>query len=182
MHIETLRKFYNPDRLTQVDQDFLSFEEDMIAADDLQTISDLVDIQASGLANPHNSVLLYVTGITNQFDFTKGRSDTIDGTPPDIDIDFDAHMSSCHKIRAGHIVQLAWGCAYADAGERIFCGHTCCQRNQSLVRVRSYVKFTELDAHVGAQITQSYRYIGLLELDMQQGLGVHLSLTHLRFT
>ena len=40
--------------------------------------------------NIHNSIILYCVGLTDEFDFSKARCDTIDGSPPDIDIDFDA--------------------------------------------------------------------------------------------
>ena len=42
------------------------------------------------LSNPHNSIILYITGLSDNFNFTKERSDTIGGSPPDIDIDHDA--------------------------------------------------------------------------------------------
>ena len=76
-----------------VDEDFLVFEEEMISPRDQDLISSLLsnsDKEKIKTDNPYNSIILYVTGITDTFDFSKARSDTIGGSPPDIDIDFDA--------------------------------------------------------------------------------------------
>lgn len=88
------------ERINQVDPDFLEFEIKMSSLKDLQMISDCLyaaanlqdeNIQLPIFAdNPHNSILLYTTGLTDEFDFLKARSNTIDGSPPDIDIDHDA--------------------------------------------------------------------------------------------
>lgn len=88
-----IKTFYISERHNTVDKDFLEFEEDMISDKDQETILSLLKNTSSKLAkldNPHNSIILYITGITDIFDFAKGRSDTIGGSPPDIDIDFDA--------------------------------------------------------------------------------------------
>lgn len=94
-------------RLNQVDADYLEFEIKMMTIEDLDKISACLftlknpaginlqgqDINASTVVfenNPHNSILLYITGLTNEFDLIKARADTIDGSPPDIDIDHDA--------------------------------------------------------------------------------------------
>ena len=91
--MKELSKFYLSDRLTKVDQDFLSYEEEMINDRDKSVILDLLynnETTPIKLENPHNSILLYLCGLTDKFDFAKARSDTIGGSPPDIDIDFDA--------------------------------------------------------------------------------------------
>lgn len=86
----------NEDRFSTVDQDYLEYEVTMASDQDLQRIVNLLTekhIQSNEwtqLNNPHNSILLYITGLTDQFNFTKSRSDMIGGAPPDIDIDHDA--------------------------------------------------------------------------------------------
>lgn len=91
-----IKKHYIENRLSTVDSDFLSFEENMVSSEDLNTIHDLLRLREKNpnykysLPNPHNSILLYVCGITDEFDFQKQRSDFIGGSPPDIDIDHDA--------------------------------------------------------------------------------------------
>ena len=76
------------DRLNSVDQDYLEYEVTMISDQDLTRICDSINVDK--FPNPHNSILLYVTGLTDDFDFEKSRSDMIGGAPPDIDIDHDA--------------------------------------------------------------------------------------------
>ena len=96
---QKLRHIHNyllDDRISTVDQDYLEYEVTMASDLDLQRIVDLLREKQCGspawsqLENPHNSILLYITGLTDQFDFTKSRSDMIGGAPPDIDIDHDA--------------------------------------------------------------------------------------------
>lgn len=84
--IDTLRKTYIDQRLVDIDPDFLEFEEQMISEEDIKLI---LALKPSSVPNPHNSILLFVTGKTNQFDFIKARADTIDGASPDIDLDVD---------------------------------------------------------------------------------------------
>lgn len=82
--IEKLREKYNPIRIQEVDSDFLEFEEQMAKAKDLELMIQFLDSGSSvALPNPHNSILLYILGITDEFDFQKGRSNTVGGTPPD---------------------------------------------------------------------------------------------------
>lgn len=81
-----LQKYYLRDRLRQVDKDFLEFEESNIDPKDIELMMQCIEKKCK-LSNPHNSILLYLTGITNQFDFKKGRSDNYGGTSPDIDLD-----------------------------------------------------------------------------------------------
>lgn len=90
--IDKIKKHYIQERLLSIDKDFLAYEEDFISQEDLETIISLLDPKSnlSTIPNPANSVMLYCLGLTNDFDFEKARCDTIDGSPPDIDIDFDA--------------------------------------------------------------------------------------------
>lgn len=86
-----LKNFYIRDRLCKIDSDFLSYEEDFISQEDLQAIITLLEQESlSKIKNIHNSIILYITGLSDEFDFVKARCDTINGSPPDIDIDFDA--------------------------------------------------------------------------------------------
>jgi DNA polymerase-3 subunit alpha len=63
----------------------------MISNIDKERILKLLNLNnKSEIPNPHNSIILYVTGLSNQFDYEKGRSNSIGGSPPDIDIDHDA--------------------------------------------------------------------------------------------
>jgi len=89
--IDKIKKHYLKKRLETVDKDFLVFEENMILEEDINYLKTLLDCKDEvKLLNPHNSIILYLCGLTNQFDFIKGRSDTTGGSPPDIDIDHDA--------------------------------------------------------------------------------------------
>lgn len=88
--ISSLRAHYCPNRLETIDADFLSFEEDLSALEDLQRILDVSGTDAHFKCNPHNSIILYITGLTDDFDVHKARADTRGGSPPDIDIDFEA--------------------------------------------------------------------------------------------
>ena len=89
--MNNLNNFYIKERLSQIDPDFLEYEQDFISKDDLELIITLLNTKSKvKLANPHNSIILYCLGLTDEFDFSKARSNTIDGSPPDIDIDFDA--------------------------------------------------------------------------------------------
>ncbi len=89
--LKKLKNLYIRDRLCKIDKDFLSYEEDFISNGDLSSILSLLQDKSNPkLPNPHNSILLYITGISDEFNFEKARCDTIDGSPPDIDIDFDA--------------------------------------------------------------------------------------------
>ena len=89
--MKNIKTNYIKKRLNQVDSEFLSFEESMISSKDLDTILALIDSPKKvSLPNPHNSIILYICGLTNEFDFEKARADTVGGSPPDIDIDHDA--------------------------------------------------------------------------------------------
>lgn len=90
------------DRIGSVDQDFLSYEIDHISPEDEKLIISAVGMK---LPNPHNSILLYVLGISDEFDHEKGRSDMIGGSPPDIDMDYSALRR--HEVIQG--VTEFWG-------------------------------------------------------------------------
>ena len=78
------------ERYDQVDPDYLAFEVKMISDEDLERIFWLLTEKIKFESNPYNSILLYITGITDDFDFNKARSEMVGGAPPDIDIDHDA--------------------------------------------------------------------------------------------
>ena len=73
-------------RYSQVDPDYLEFEIKMSSIEDLQKINDCLwavnNLKKTTPKlplydqNPYNSILLYITGLTNAFDFSKER-----GTP-----------------------------------------------------------------------------------------------------
>jgi DNA-directed DNA polymerase III PolC len=88
--IEVIRKFYDPKRLTKVDPDFLAFEEQNANKEDLERIHQLRTGPPQKLPNDHNSILLYITRLSDEFNFKQARCDTIGGSPPDIDVDYTA--------------------------------------------------------------------------------------------
>lgn len=88
-----IQEHFIEERLAQVDEDYLRFELENVSKQDKQNIINALSLNYHSnlkLPNPNNSILLYVLGITDEFDFKLGRGYTIDGTPPDIDVDFDA--------------------------------------------------------------------------------------------
>ena len=95
-NLKYINDFIIDERYFQVDQDYLEYEVKMASDKDLErilfTCISKKDYPHSfePWENPHNSILLYLTGITNTFDFNKARSDMIGGAPPDIDIDHSA--------------------------------------------------------------------------------------------
>lgn len=93
--LQKLHQYIINDRYSQVDEDYLEYEVTMVSSEDLLRISNLLiekEVTSSWtqLNNPHNSIILYIVGLTDDFDFNKSRSDMIGGAPPDIDIDHDA--------------------------------------------------------------------------------------------
>lgn len=89
--LDFIKSHYDQERIKEVDSDFLKFEEDLALKEDLELIASMLKKRTEPLAtNPNNSIILYVTALTNIFDFEKARSNTIGGSPPDIDLDFDA--------------------------------------------------------------------------------------------
>jgi DNA polymerase III subunit alpha len=83
-------------RYSQVDLDFLEYEISMSSTEDISRIYFILTEKATlgknwtPWENPYNSILLYIVGITDTFDFKKARSEMTGGAPPDIDIDHDA--------------------------------------------------------------------------------------------
>jgi DNA polymerase III subunit alpha len=79
------------ERLDQVDPDFLEYEVKMMSLEDINRVHNLLTAKDFKFdLNPNNSILLYITGLTDEFDFNQMRSNMIGGAPPDIDIDHDA--------------------------------------------------------------------------------------------
>jgi len=79
------------ERLDQVDPDFLEYEVKMMSLEDVNRVHNLLTAKDFKFdLNPNNSILLYITGLTDEFDFNQMRSNMIGGAPPDIDIDHDA--------------------------------------------------------------------------------------------
>lgn len=87
--VSKLRETYIEERYELIDKDYLAFEEEMAAQEDLELILTSTKTKVK-LSNPHNSIILYLVGLTEEFDFTKERSDTKGGAAPDIDSDFEA--------------------------------------------------------------------------------------------
>ena len=91
--IEQIRQHYNKERCSKLDIDFLNFEEEMSSSEDLARVAELLSLKLPTqikLPNPHNSCILYACELTDEFDFVQARANTIGGSPPDIDTDFDA--------------------------------------------------------------------------------------------
>jgi DNA-directed DNA polymerase III PolC len=88
--IARIRQRYDANRLAQVDHDFLSFEEDLSMDEDLELVEQALGTGVKFDSNPHNSIILYLVGLTDHFDPDRARADTRGGSPPDIDIDFEA--------------------------------------------------------------------------------------------
>lgn len=103
--IAKIRSHYLPNRLAQIDKDFLSFEEDLSTEEDLALVEKAYHKRIKFPDNPHNSVMLYVLGLTDRFNFQKARANTVGGSPPDIDIDFEA----LGRDRAVDWVVNEWG-------------------------------------------------------------------------
>ena len=88
--LEKIQPYVIESRRDEIDEDYLHQEVVMLLIDDLHRISAALYNNLTFDQNPHNSILLYITGLTDSFDFAKARSDTIGGAPPDVDIDHDA--------------------------------------------------------------------------------------------
>ncbi len=91
-----IKKFVNQERLEQIDYDYMMYEIQMMPTPDLDLLfaSCLMKDDSNNRVkfdkNPNNSILLYITECTDEFDFIKARSNMIGGSAPDIDIDHDA--------------------------------------------------------------------------------------------
>jgi DNA polymerase III subunit alpha len=94
LDLKLIDEHIDNNRYAEVDEDYFQYEVRMSSDEDISRILFLLIGQESSnkklLPNPHNSILLYVTCLTDQFDFNKSRSDMIGGAPPDIDLDHDA--------------------------------------------------------------------------------------------
>lgn len=88
--LKFINNYIDEKRYNQIDEDYLEYEVRMASDADIVRILNLCIDPSGPIPNPHNSILLYITGLTDQFDFTKARSDMIGGAPPDIDLDHDA--------------------------------------------------------------------------------------------
>lgn len=88
--LEKIQPYVIDSRRDQIDEDYLHQEVVMLDLQDLHRISASLYNNLKFEDNPHNSILLYITGLTDTFDFSKARSDTTGGAPPDVDIDHDA--------------------------------------------------------------------------------------------
>lgn len=87
--VEEIKNYYLENRLIEIDPDFLEFEEEKATQEDLEIVLYALKNNLS-LPNTHNSCMLYVTGLSDEFDFVEARCDTIGGSPPDLDIDWEA--------------------------------------------------------------------------------------------
>ena len=85
--IEFIKSKFQAERVESIDKDYLEYELNFAKKIDLEKIENLLNSNCK-ISNPHNSILLYVTGLTDEFDFIKARVDTAEGTPADIDVDF----------------------------------------------------------------------------------------------
>jgi DNA polymerase-3 subunit alpha len=83
--LDLIRNRYIENRVRKVEPEFLEYEEEFVSLVDLEKI---LALPTSSHANPHNSTILYITGISDEYNPLK-YVDTIGGTPPDIDVDFD---------------------------------------------------------------------------------------------
>lgn len=88
--IKQLRSYYKSKRLALIEPEFLEFEEDLISPDDLKLVLVACENQVLFRDNTYNSCILFVTGLTDEFDYKQARAITKGGSPPDIDIDFEA--------------------------------------------------------------------------------------------
>ena len=82
--LERLQAHYCTVRGAQVDADFLEFEEARADIHDLTLLLRALNAQVKTVyPNPNNSILLYLTGLTDTFDFNEARSRMRGGSPPD---------------------------------------------------------------------------------------------------
>lgn len=85
-----VKQYFDKERLEEVDPDFLAFELERVPEKDLDTILRAIQQKTKFHKNPHNSILLYVTNLTDTFDHDLARADMTGGAPPDIDLDYSA--------------------------------------------------------------------------------------------
>lgn len=75
--------YFIPEREAEVDPLFLEFELERTTPEDRALFKRALLKGARFEHNPHNSILLYVLGLTDDFDKERERADTYGGSPPD---------------------------------------------------------------------------------------------------
>lgn len=103
--LDQLRVNYQAARLLELEYEFLQFEEDMIAIDDLELIVKALERDSKQIDNPYNSCILYVSGLSDEFNFEEARCKSRGGSSPDLDIDYDA----LGREKIIQIVAETWG-------------------------------------------------------------------------
>ena len=94
--LNQIKLHVSEERVEQVDYDFLMYEISTLPVDQLELLfasclmKDENNNRIKFKSNPHNSIILYITECTDEFDFVKARSNMINGSAPDVDIDHDA--------------------------------------------------------------------------------------------
>jgi len=132
-----VRSQYIENRVSSVDKDYLEFEELMITLSDLELIAFALDKGLSTLPNPFNSILLYVSGLSREFDFRKERSDTIEGSPPDVDLDYDT---------TGRSMVIEWAQKEWGYDKTAYVGTVGTYKPKSMIR--DYYRITEGDPSI----------------------------------
>jgi DNA-directed DNA polymerase III PolC len=102
---EKIRSSLLEERVALVDKDFLDYELEFTTEADVERLLFCLEKNLFFKVNERNSLLLFTLGLTDDFDFQQGRSDTIGGAAPDIDMDFS---ESGRTKLIDHIVNL-WG-------------------------------------------------------------------------
>jgi DNA polymerase-3 subunit alpha len=88
--LKKIDPYIDLERYSKIDPDYFKQEVIMASYEDLHRIQASLSNNLFYDSNPHNSILLYLTNLTDEFDFNKARSDSIGGAPPDVDLDHDA--------------------------------------------------------------------------------------------
>jgi len=88
--LKKIDPYIDLERYSQIDPDYFKQEVIMASYEDLHRIQASLSNNLFYKSNPHNSILLYLTKLTDDFDFNKARSNTTGGAPPDVDLDHDA--------------------------------------------------------------------------------------------
>ena len=88
--LKKIDPYIDLERYSQIDPDYFKQEVIMASYEDLHRIQASLSNNLFYESNPHNSILLYLTKLTDDFDFNKARSNTTGGAPPDVDLDHDA--------------------------------------------------------------------------------------------
>lgn len=80
--LQKIRNYYIKSRLITLDQDYLQIEEDAISKSDLELIVSAYEKKIK-LPNTYNSCIVYVTGLSDEFNFKLGRCLSKGGSAPD---------------------------------------------------------------------------------------------------